>query len=117
MVSSAQCPELLHRFRTTVLNFRMKVAELGPARPLVRLVDRIAILVEPNGDRTLDLMSKLGHLAVENPAFEGRLYGHHSAADVDTDCGWNNSILGCDDRTNHRSDPKMCVRHQRDVLE
>src|SRR6476620_6700909 len=66
VISSAERSELLHRFLLTILNTTVKIAELGPLLPLVRLVDRITVVVESDRDRTLDLVTKLGHLSIEN---------------------------------------------------
>src|SRR6185369_11811022 len=116
VVSSAESSELDHRFSLAVLNFRMQIVERFPTVPTRGLIDRFLVGVKSNRDRTLDLVAKLCHLTVENSARERRLDGHHSAADVDADRCGNNGVLGCDDRSDHRTFSEMRVWHQSDVL-
>src|SRR6478752_2639880 len=74
------------------------------------------MIIESDRDRSLDLMSELSHLSIENSALEWSLYRHHSAADVDTDRRRNDRVLCRDNRSDHGTFSEVRVGHQRNVF-
>ena len=117
VVSPAERPELLARLAHQIFHRGRQQMELLPERLVLWAVDRIAVLVEPDGNGALQCASPCAQVVRQVLGGQAGLHRADTAAHVDPDGGRADRALHRDHAPDRRALAVVDVRHGSDVME